>query len=87
MPYFTPKPLKIETIMATISHVGEHTTINGKNAYNTGFKLPDGNEIEIWVMNSPYPKIGDKVPPDVTHYKDGEKVYHINYMKWRLGEY
>lgn len=87
MPYFTPEPLKQETITSTISHVGEHTTINGQNAYDTRFKLPDGSELEIWVMDSPYPKAGDKVPLDVTLYKDGKKVYHINYIKWRLGEH
>jgi len=86
IPYFTPKPLKIETITATISHAGEHTTINGKNAYDTRFRLPDDSQIEMWVMDSPHPNTGDKVPLDAEHY-DNEKVYRINYMKWRLGEY
>jgi len=87
MPYFTPKPLKMELITSTISHVGEHTTINGQNAYDTRFTLPDGSEVEMWVMESPYPKVGDKVPLDVEHFDDAKKVYRINYMKWRLGEY
>ncbi|HHD79150.1 MAG TPA: hypothetical protein ENK98_05905 [Epsilonproteobacteria bacterium] len=85
MPYFTSEPIKQETITSTISYVGEPTTINGKSAYDTRFKLPDDTEVEMWVMQSPYPKIGDQVPLNVEHLSNGKKVYRIDYTKWRLG--